>query len=49
MVDQRAISFSYLCFSLFGIQMQHKQRIQKKFDYTAIVNRLRTVSWSNYK
>ena len=25
---------------------QHKQR-HKKFDYTAIANRLRTVSWSN--
>ena len=26
---------------------QHKQR-HKKFDYTAVVDRLRTVSWSNY-
>ena len=26
---------------------QHKQR-HKKFDYTAVADRLRTVSWSNY-
>ena len=26
---------------------QHKQH-HKKFDYTAIADRLRTVSWSNY-
>ena len=28
-------------------EWQHKQR-HKKFDYTAIADRLRTVSWSNY-
>ena len=28
-------------------KLQHKQR-HKKVDYTAVVDRLRTVSWSNY-
>ena len=27
---------------------QHKQR-HKKFDYTEVADRLRTVSWSNYQ
>ena len=30
-----------------GAQWKHKQR-HKKFDYTVIADRLRTVSWSNY-
>ena len=32
---------------LKGAKWQHKKR-NKKFDYTANADRLRTVSWSNY-
>ena len=30
-----------------GLKRQHKQR-HKKFDYTAVADRFRTASWSNY-
>ena len=29
-------------------QSQYKKNVTKKFDYTAIAKRLRTVSWGNY-
>ena len=29
-------------------QSDNTNNVTKKFDYTAVANRLRTVSWSNY-